>query len=55
MALEVKETPTDFDLNNLRKLAENLNITKHFLIGKNNSPKFDQYIWGGSIRLMAIR
>ena len=50
MALEVKETPTDFDLNNLRKLAENLNIAKYFLIGKNNSPKFDQYIWGGSIR-----
>jgi predicted AAA+ superfamily ATPase len=50
IALEVKETPTNSDLNNLRKLAESLSIVKYMLVGKNNSPKFDKYIWGGSIR-----
>jgi hypothetical protein len=50
IALEAKETPTDSDLNNLRKMAENLSITKYMLVGKNNSPKFNKYIWGGSIR-----
>lgn len=50
IALEAKETPTDSDLNNLKKLAENLSIAKYSLIGRNNSPKFDAYIWGGSIR-----
>ena len=50
IALEAKETPTDPDLNNLKKLAENLSIMKYRLVGLRQSPKFDRYIWGGSIR-----
>lgn len=50
MALETKETPTETDVNDLANIAEMAGVKKYRLIGKNTSPKFDDYIWGGSIR-----
>jgi hypothetical protein len=50
VALEVKETPTSFDVENLAKLAKVAGISKSMLIGKNQTPNFTDYIWGGDIR-----
>lgn len=50
IALEVKETPTLFDRENLVKLAGVAGIKKTRLIGRNMSPHFTDYIWGGDIR-----
>lgn len=49
LALEAKETPTSDDLSDLKKVAAIAGIKDFRLIGKNLSPKFDNYIWGGSI------
>jgi predicted AAA+ superfamily ATPase len=50
IAFEVKETPIKNDLAELASLANMAKIKEYRLIGKNQSPKFDDYIWGGSIR-----
>ncbi|MCX6719353.1 MAG: ATP-binding protein [Candidatus Taylorbacteria bacterium] len=50
LALETKETPTETDLSDLANLAEMAGVKKYRLVGKNLSPKFDDYVWGGSIR-----
>ncbi|MEK7501622.1 MAG: ATP-binding protein [Patescibacteria group bacterium] len=50
IALETKETPTETDINDLANIAKMAGVKKYRLIGKNLSPKFDDYIWGGSIR-----
>jgi predicted AAA+ superfamily ATPase len=50
MAFETKETPTETDVNDLANIAKLAGVKKYRLIGKNLSPKFDDYIWGGSIR-----
>lgn len=50
VALEVKETPTAFDLTSLQNLAQALGVKKCQLIGRFPSPKFTQYVWGGKIR-----
>lgn len=50
VALEVKETPTESDLNDLKRMAERLSLAHFSLVGKNKSPNFEAYIWGGSIR-----
>lgn len=49
LAAEAKETPTSDDLSNLKRIASIANIKNVKLIGRNLSPKFDNYIWGGSI------
>ncbi len=49
VAIEAKETPTSKDLSNLKKIAQIADIKNAKLIGRNLSPKFDDYIWGGSI------
>jgi predicted AAA+ superfamily ATPase len=49
LAAEAKETPTSDDLSNLKKIASIANVKSIQLIGRNLSPKFDNYIWGGSI------
>ena len=49
-AFEVKETPTQKDLNTVRKRAELLGIKEAKLIGRyppNNG--FEEFIWGGSV------
>lgn len=50
LALEVKETPTITDLNNLSNLSSAAGIADYRLIGKNQLLDFGDYIWGGSIR-----
>ncbi len=50
VALEVKETPTQFDVENLTKLAKVAGIGRSVVIGKNLTPNFTNYIWGGDIR-----
>jgi predicted AAA+ superfamily ATPase len=50
IALEVKESPTHFDVENLAKLAKVAGIEKSRLIGRNLTPNFTDYIWGGDIR-----
>ena len=50
VALEVKETPTHFDVENLMKIAKVAKINKSLIIGKNQTPNFTDYIWGGDIR-----
>ena len=48
-AFEAKETPDNYDLKNVNRLAEKIGIDKVFLIGRNKSDYFHNYIWGGSI------
>ncbi len=50
LAVETKETPTDSDLSNLRRLAETAGLEEMILISRNCSPRFENYVWGGSIR-----
>lgn len=50
IALEVKETPTYFDAENLQKLAKVAGIHTTRVIGRNLTPNFTDYIWGGNIR-----
>jgi predicted AAA+ superfamily ATPase len=50
IALEVKETPIEADNGNLEYLAGLAGVKNYRLIGRNQSPTFSDYIWGGSIR-----
>lgn len=50
VALETKESPTHFDVENLAKLARVAGIEKSRIIGRNLIPNFTDYIWGGDIR-----
>lgn len=49
VAIEAKETPTTDDLSKLSLISKTAKISKVKLIGRNISPQFDNYIWGGSI------
>ena len=49
-AFEVKETPTDTSLSRLKARAKGIKINKCRLIGKEESAKFNNYLWGGLIR-----
>ncbi|KKT74122.1 MAG: ATPase [Microgenomates group bacterium GW2011_GWA1_Microgenomates_45_10] len=49
LALEAKETPTEGDLASLLRMAARAGLSKNRIIGRNQSPKFDDYAWGGSI------
>jgi len=49
-AMEVKETPSDFDLNTLNKRAKPIQMENAFLIGRKIAPSgFKDFVWGGSI------
>lgn len=48
-AVEVKETPTDDDLSQLHRVASVAGIKNCKVIGRNISPKFNDYVWAGSI------
>lgn len=50
LALEVKESPTEFDLAILSNLAHQIGIKNVKLIGRSPVPKFNEFCWGGSIR-----
>ena len=49
-AFEVKETAYEVDYRKMMNLAKNINIEKGFVIGKNNNPAFDAFIYAGLIR-----
>ena len=49
LALEVKETPTEFDIKNLAYLADKAGVVSYKLVGRHHTPNFSNYIWGGSI------
>jgi hypothetical protein len=49
VAFEAKETPTKYDYDHLLRMSGLAKITKFKLIGRNISPKFENYVWGGSI------
>jgi Predicted ATPase (AAA+ superfamily) len=49
-ALEAKENPTDSDLKTLAELSETAGLPEHRLIGRYQSVKFADYIWGGEIK-----
>ncbi len=50
IAFEAKETPIIQDQKNLENLARQANLKHCRLIGKNPSPKFSHYLWGGTIK-----
>ncbi len=49
-AFEVKEAAFDNDLQNLKKLAKNLDIENCFVIGRHPNTLFDGFLWGGFIQ-----
>lgn len=49
IAIEAKETPTVDDLSKLGLVSKVAKLSKMKLIGRNISPRFDDYVWGGSI------
>jgi len=48
-AFEAKETPVERDLNHLANMCSNVGIANFRLVGRNQSPKFSNYVWAGSI------
>lgn len=48
-ALEVKETPTERDVQELNTIATMAGLVRVRLIGRYPAPKFKDYIWGGDI------
>jgi predicted AAA+ superfamily ATPase len=50
LAIEAKENPTATDRQKLADLAETAGLKNYRLIGRHQSPKFTNYIWGGDIR-----
>lgn len=49
-ALEIKESPTEIDLRELKRITKLTDLTKMRLIGRYPVPKFKNYIWGGEIK-----
>lgn len=49
LAIEAKETPTENDLGVLLRISQTAGLSDFRLIGRYLSPKFDNYVWGGSI------
>ena len=50
IAFEVKETPTKSDDETLKRRIQSLNISQSRIIGKEQSVRFTEYLWGGLIR-----
>lgn len=48
-AIEVKETATIQDLNQLKNLSKNLKISKNIVISRYPSPTFNDFVWGGDV------
>lgn len=49
-AIEVKETPTAFDLKTLQRRADPLGIKDCLLVGRQPSPAgYNEFIWGGNV------
>lgn len=50
IAFEAKEIPTELDMRTLGRLAKSAELPSTKLIGRYETPKFTNYVWGGSIR-----
>ncbi len=50
IAFEVKETAYEVDYRKMMNLAKKINIEKGFVLGKNNNPSFEKFLWAGTIR-----
>ena len=50
LAIEVKETATEADLNNTKHLAINLDITESLVVGRYPINIFTGFLWGGFIQ-----
>ena len=49
-AIEVKETPSNFDLNTLIKRAKSIDMTQTIVIGRKLAPSgFVNFVWGGNV------
>lgn len=49
-AIEVKETPSDFDLKTLERRAKPLALESNILVGRNLAPSgYKDFVWGGNI------
>jgi len=49
-AIEVKETPSDFDLKTLERRAKSLELSNNVLIGRYLAPSgYSNFIWGGNV------
>ncbi len=48
-ALEVKETATPQDLNQLCNLSKNINISKNKVVSRYPSPSLNDFLWGGNL------
>lgn len=49
LALEVKETPIEADLGPLSRLSSDSGVANFRLVGRYQSPRLENYVWGGSI------
>ena len=50
IGLECKETPGQSDKKEIGNLSDLAKIKKYYLIGRRQTPNFNDYIWGGDIR-----
>ena len=50
LAIETKETPTDSDLTVLKHISEVAGLKDMLLVSRDQSPRFEDYVWGGSIQ-----
>lgn len=49
-AIEVKETPSSFDLKTVQKRTKPLALENNFVVGRNLAPSgFKDFVWGGNI------
>lgn len=49
LAIEVKETPVEADLSHLERMSGIAQVKNFRLFGRHQSPKFRDYVWGGSV------
>ena len=50
IALEAKETPTEFDREHLKKMSKLAKTDKFRLVGRYHAPNYVDYIWAGEIK-----
>jgi len=49
-AIEVKETPSEYDAKQLKKRSESIGIKKQILVGRYFPPsRYSNFVWGGNI------
>lgn len=48
-SIEVKETADSRDLNRLKNLSKNIDISKNIIVSRYPSPTFKDFVWGGDL------